>query len=263
MVDVPPFPSPVPFAHRGGHHRGLPENSLQAFRTAMAGGAMIESDVRLSLDRVPVLVHDAISVRRGLPTIPAITPAFVLSWLRVPRLAELLAMTGPDEHVCLDLKVLRAWPALVRVAREAAASRRVWIVHDDLDVLAEIRRHDPDIRLVHEARPHVLAAGGETLEEHPARLAALGIDAQNTRAGAWTPELVANAHRHGILAFGSLLADAEPMRRAAAIGLDAIFSDHVDDLVTALGSIKDRSRGEVDLGSDDRTDADRADEGQV
>ncbi len=43
-------------------HRGAmsaaPENTLNALRTGMACAGFVEVDVRLSLDRVPLLMHD-------------------------------------------------------------------------------------------------------------------------------------------------------------------------------------------------------------
>lgn len=59
---VRPAPSwllDVPFAHRGLHDDGIPENSLPAFEAAVAAGYPVELDVALSRDGAPVLVHDA------------------------------------------------------------------------------------------------------------------------------------------------------------------------------------------------------------
>src|SRR5207302_812759 len=48
-----------PFAHRGLHSDGCPENSLPAFDAAIHAGFGIELDVRLSADGAPVVFHDA------------------------------------------------------------------------------------------------------------------------------------------------------------------------------------------------------------
>lgn len=50
----------VPFAHRGLHDRsrGIPENSMAAFMTAVAGGFAIELDVHRTADGHAVVVHD-------------------------------------------------------------------------------------------------------------------------------------------------------------------------------------------------------------
>lgn len=49
-----------PFAHRGLHHagKGIAENSLSAFRGAMARGVGIELDVRCSADGEAMVFHD-------------------------------------------------------------------------------------------------------------------------------------------------------------------------------------------------------------
>ncbi len=196
---------------------------------------MVETDVRLSLGGEPMLAHDIVAFRRRLPAVPALMPASLLAWLGVPRLADLFGLLPPHHHVSIDLKLARAWPAILEVARSADAVGRVWLVHDDLDLLQTIRAADAEVRLVHEARPQVLAASGWTLEEHPERLATAGIDAQNTRASAWTVALVSNAHDQGILAFGSLVQSRSDLQRAAALDLDAVYSDHVADLVEIMG----------------------------
>lgn len=48
-------------AHRGFHNiaKGIPENSLTAFRMAVAKGYAIENDIRLTKDGEVVVIHDA------------------------------------------------------------------------------------------------------------------------------------------------------------------------------------------------------------
>jgi FMN phosphatase YigB (HAD superfamily)/glycerophosphoryl diester phosphodiesterase len=222
------------FAHRGGVDGGHPENSLAAFGDALARGAHPESDVRLSLDRQPMLVHDLFSRRRGVPVASAVLPAALLARLGIPRLADLYRSLGTDFELSLDLKERRAWPATLAVARRFGAVDRLWLVHDDLDLLIAIRAADPDVRLVHEARPQVLARGGWDLVDHAARLGSHGIDAQNTRAAAWSSEALAAAHRHRVAAFGSIVEGGPAQRAAAAKGLDALYTDHPADLVAAI-----------------------------
>jgi glycerophosphoryl diester phosphodiesterase len=53
-----PFPRPAVVAHRGASSE-LPENTLAAFEEAARVGAdMVELDVRLTADGVPVVLHD-------------------------------------------------------------------------------------------------------------------------------------------------------------------------------------------------------------
>lgn len=52
------FLKAAPIAHRGLHDDEKPENSIAAFRAAISAGFLIETDVRLSSDGVPVIFHD-------------------------------------------------------------------------------------------------------------------------------------------------------------------------------------------------------------
>ncbi len=56
---LPPAFLRAPIAHRGLHSKGLPENSLAAFRAAIARGYGIELDVQPSADGVAMVFHDA------------------------------------------------------------------------------------------------------------------------------------------------------------------------------------------------------------
>ncbi len=74
------------------------------------------------------------------------------------------------------------------------------------------------------------------IEERAARMERLGIDALNLHHGDWTAEQVESLHRRGRLAFAwDTQAEAE-MRKALGLGIDALYSDHVDRLVAVLGA---------------------------
>jgi glycerophosphoryl diester phosphodiesterase len=93
-------------AHRGDW-RGAPENSLAAFRAALAVPACdgLEFDVRASSDGVPVINHDATLSRvHGRPErIDAMTAA-ALGALGVPTLAEVLSAVGRRVFLDVELK---------------------------------------------------------------------------------------------------------------------------------------------------------------
>lgn len=61
MLKPPAWLTARPFAHRGLHdaRRGVPENSLAAFRAAVEAGYGIELDVRMSRDGVAMVFHDS------------------------------------------------------------------------------------------------------------------------------------------------------------------------------------------------------------
>ncbi len=48
----------IPLAHRGLHGPGIPENSLAAFRAAIASGYGIELDIQPAADGTPMVFHD-------------------------------------------------------------------------------------------------------------------------------------------------------------------------------------------------------------
>ncbi|WBU57118.1 glycerophosphodiester phosphodiesterase family protein [Paracoccus sediminicola] len=48
----------LPIAHRGLHSKGVPENSLAAFRAAIEAGYGIELDIQPAADGTPMVFHD-------------------------------------------------------------------------------------------------------------------------------------------------------------------------------------------------------------
>jgi glycerophosphoryl diester phosphodiesterase len=82
-----------PIAHRGLHdmNRRVWENTLSAFRRAVAKGFAIECDVHLSSDRVPVIIHDG-ELKRLTGT-----DGFV--WQRTGQEMQALKVGGTKDHV--------------------------------------------------------------------------------------------------------------------------------------------------------------------
>jgi glycerophosphoryl diester phosphodiesterase len=102
----------MPFAHRGLHSAGVPENSLAAFAAAVDAGLGIELDVRLSGDGVPVVHHDATllrscGVQRRLADV-SVADLSTLTLLdgggRIPTLEESLRRIAGRTPLLLDLK---------------------------------------------------------------------------------------------------------------------------------------------------------------
>ena len=105
-------PGAAGFAHRGLHGPGVPENSIAAFGAAIAVGAGIECDLRLTADGVPVVFHDRDAQRLcGSPIVISASHADDLAELRlggtserIPRLAELLDLVRGRVPLLLELK---------------------------------------------------------------------------------------------------------------------------------------------------------------
>jgi glycerophosphoryl diester phosphodiesterase len=129
---------------------------MAAFRAAIAIGAGIECDVRLSRDDVPMLFHDA-DLRRlcgesgSVETLSAATLAgkrLLGAGETIPRLADLLMIAGGRVPLLLELKTAG------NVGRLAAAVCRtlgsqpgpVGVMSFDPRVGAWLARNRPDVR---------------------------------------------------------------------------------------------------------------------
>ncbi|MCY3786231.1 MAG: glycerophosphodiester phosphodiesterase [bacterium] len=233
-------PRPIGFAHRGGKAHA-PENSLAAFEAALASGATgLESDARATADGSVVLHHGS-RLRPSLRS-PLRRP------LRAARREDLPAsVLAPEElyescgagfEFSVDVKDPRAAPGLVAAARRAGegAAGRLWLCSPSLSVLGAWRQRWSDVRLVHSTRRRLMEHGPERLA---ARLARSGIDAVNMPHGDWTGGTVVLFHRFGVQAFGW---DAQYDRTLGDLldaGIDAVYSDHVDRMVSAIARYYD------------------------
>ena len=96
-------------AHRGGHDgEGRLENTLAAFDAAADAGVWgLEMDVRWTLDRIPVIFHDADTRRLFGPAarIDAMTTDEVgRRFPAIPTLAEVVARYGGRQHLMIEIK---------------------------------------------------------------------------------------------------------------------------------------------------------------
>src|SRR5262245_23075209 len=114
-------------AHRG-FHAAIPENTMEAFDAAVALGCDgIETDIRLSADGLPVLVHD-----RVLPDgqeVSALTRAELSRRLgyEVPTLDEALARHA-NVLWLLEIKAPAAAPATIEAVQRRLRSRRMMVI---------------------------------------------------------------------------------------------------------------------------------------
>lgn len=134
---IPGKPKPYLLAHRGNRAR-CPENTLAAFRQALADGAdALETDLHLTADGVFVCIHDATVDRTtdGRGPVAAMTLAELrrlnascgrpeFQDERVPTLAELAELLPADVALALELKTDRFLEPAVcrRLVEELAAA---------------------------------------------------------------------------------------------------------------------------------------------
>ena len=109
---LPPGFLDRPFAHRGLHGPGRPENSMAAFEAAAAAGYGIELDVQPSADGVAMAFHDATLGRMTGAAGPIdAAPAADLGRMTlrggeggIPRLSDVLAMVAGRVPLLVEVK---------------------------------------------------------------------------------------------------------------------------------------------------------------
>lgn len=229
---------PIGFAHRGARAQER-ENTLAAFTRALEMGATgLESDAWVTTDGQAVLDHDGFvrlgRWRRKQP----------ISYCRrdelpdhIPTLAELYNECGEDFELSLDLKDPEAAPAVIDSVDEAAARtglplrERLWLCHPDVETLVGLRKQWPDVRLCNSTR---LSRMNDGPERRAAVLAEAGIDSVNLHQTDWTGGLVTLFHRFGVLCFGWDAQQTRVLNELLNMGIDAVYSDHVERMKETL-----------------------------
>jgi glycerophosphoryl diester phosphodiesterase len=223
---------PLGFAHRGAsaHER---ENTLEAFRLALRLGATgIESDVWITDDDMAVLDHDGV-VRSGLRRRRIRDVARQDLPAHIPTLEELLATCGTAFHLSLDVKDPQAVDEVLAVVRAAGDDllSRLWLCHPEQERLSEWRRLSPSVRLVNSTRRRAIRDGPE---RRAAALQSAGIDAINLPETDWSGGLTTLFHRFDRFALGWNAQHDRQLGRLLDMGIDAVYSDHVDRMTDAI-----------------------------
>lgn len=215
-------------AHRGDPYRAR-ENTIDSLRSALRRGAdAVEIDVRLTRDRLPVLLHDETLNRlwghdRPLRSLSS-DEVKGLTGGGVPTLAEALGATG-DTRIMVDLpgpvdeKAVRE---IVDVVRACGAQERVYYCAGAPAMLT-VRAVDPAAEI---------ALTWTTLAPpRPALLDAVRPRWLNYRFGLADRDLVARVHRDGLLVSVWTPDTRRTMRRLLAAGVDSVTTNRIDTLV--------------------------------
>lgn len=237
---------PIAFAHRGARAHAR-ENTLEAFELALRLGATgLESDVWLTADGIPVLDHDGI-VWRGLrrrrigDLLRSELPA------HIPALAEVFGSFGTDFELSLDLKDDASGRATLDVAAgvDPTMPARLWLCSGRTGLLTDLRTLSPHVKLVCSTRLAKLRNGPERLAS---QLVDLDVDAVNLHHSDWTGGLVTLFHRFKRHAFAWDAQHERVLDGVLRMGIDGLYSDHVDRMVDAVG--RDRRRRHADPDDD-------------
>ncbi|MFH8451833.1 glycerophosphodiester phosphodiesterase [Streptomyces fungicidicus] len=212
-------------AHRGDPYR-VRENTLASLRSALRRGAdAVEIDVRLTLDGVPVLLHDATLKRLWEHD----RPLAALSWEEVrgvtgggvPSLSDALAATE-GSRVMIDLPGgpdVRAVRRVVDAVRGQGAQDRVHYCAGAQAMLA-VRAADPAAEIALTWTSLAPPRAGLLEAVRPRWL--------NYRFGLVDRDLADRVHRGGHLLSVWTPDTRRSLRRLLALGADSITTNRVD-----------------------------------
>lgn len=223
---------PIGFGHRGARAHAQ-ENTLESFGLALRLGATgLESDVWRTADGEVVLDHDGV-VRSGIRRRAIADVARAELPDHIPTLAELYDAVGIDVPLSLDIKDPAAADGVVATARAAGgdAVDGLWLCTPVWQDAAAWKERWPDVHVVDSTRLRKIKEG---TERRAATLADAGVDAVNLHWSDWNGGLTTLFHRFGLVAFGW---DCQHRRQLDALidmGIDGVYSDHVDRMVDAL-----------------------------
>jgi len=244
----PYFDSPLPrvFAHRG-LATSAPENTVAAFRAAIAAGAdYVETDAHVTADGVAVLAHDPALVVGGATIEIAASTAAELDVLDlgggepVPRLLDVLERF-PDTRFNIDVKTPAAVPSVTSAIRAADARDRVLVTSFDGATRTAVLR----------ALPGVTSSASSDLVARallPARLGLAGVVARLLRGvpcvqvperhrglAIVTRRSVRTLHAAGVEVHVWTVNDPGDMRRLVELGVDGIVTDRCDVALRTIG----------------------------
>lgn len=129
-------------AHRG-YHADVPENTIAAFAAAVTLGADgIETDVRLSVDGEPVMIHDRVTPQKRAVAELARRDLERDVGHPVPVLSEALEQF-PDVLWNVEIKTPEALPAALAVLKRYVERRRLFVTSFRHDVVREVARQLP------------------------------------------------------------------------------------------------------------------------
>jgi glycerophosphoryl diester phosphodiesterase len=242
-------------------HRGAsalwPENSLLAFRQALAAGVeFLEADVHLTADGEVVILHDPTLERtttgRGavrdlrladLAPLRLRAPAGGVTDEPIPTLGQLLDLMRPARvELLLEIKVgpdRRRYPGIEEKVLAAVRARdlaaRVIVMGFQRETLQRIRELDPAIRTALLVARVQLDRAGVPATEAVTWAKAVGATALGLQHTAVDAAVVAAARQVGVVLGAWTVNDEADIRRLADLGVDVVISDRPDLVRRVLG----------------------------
>ncbi len=246
MVMDKPGKKPLLISHRGAH-REAPENSCQGFELALGYGVDgIETDVQLSRDGVPVLIHDPTTCRvtgrrkrisaYTCDELQALDLGEDGACVGIPTLAEALEIFGSRTVLLIEIKSRkpdrisgRSRELTQKVVGQinclpVTVRRKICLLSFDPDVLAQVNRIAPQLKCVLNTDGKgawcvsvVDLLGGRIALDF---LSAVCLETKHLSA-----QVVAWAHTRGMAVYTYCCNTRPQVERALALGVDGIMSD--------------------------------------
>jgi len=208
----------VVIAHRG-FHRDFPENTLEAFRAAIALGVDgVEFDVQETADAEFVIHHDADVNGRSIAglALADLAACRVGGRFRVPTLQKALNVLGRGLVLLVELKQVRSLEKFLAILRSYVDKAWTVLVSFDAALIERLAVLAPELPRA------VISQPGD---KSGAVVSTGTAGFTQVTAGMVTVELVEDAHARGNLVFVWDGGDEESMRRAVRCGIDVIMTD--------------------------------------
>jgi glycerophosphoryl diester phosphodiesterase len=247
---------PLVAAHRGGALL-WPENSLLAFRNAVALGAhYLELDVHASRDGEVVVIHDPTLDRTTTGGGPVRERTLAeLKTLRlkdrdggvttepIPTLDEVLEVAaGGDRRLLLEIKVdaeRRRYPGieekvLTALDRRGMAARTI-VMAFERDTWRRVRELRPDVKAgaLHSGR--TLERQGDTVARALEEARAAGVAFVGLQHALVSPDVVTTARAAGLLLGAWTVNEPDSMARVIRDGVGVVITDRPDLAKDLLG----------------------------
>ena len=221
-------------------HRGAaayaPENTLESFREARRrGAAWVETDIKLTADGVPIVMHDD-SLKRttGIDRLVAETPRAELP-PGVPTFEEAIACFAQERLGCnVEIKPCPGREAETgRVVVETL--RQCWPAHLPPPVLSSFK--DESLAEAHRTAPEFARALliGTIGDDWRARAEAVAAGGINTNGEKLTAVRAVEIRRAGYTLSAYTIDDADVAKALVGMGVDCIITDAPDIILAALG----------------------------
>ncbi len=250
---------PLVIGHRG-NSSSAPANTIESIRQAIELGVdMIELDVRMSKDGVPILIHnDTVDeTTNGHGSVASLTLAQLKeldagSWKdkryaneKIPTLVEALEFVKGKVYLSLDLKDESAVSLMIRDIHNAnmrdnvvicgcyePQARQIWNIDKNITVLFDV-----DSQLEKKAK---LEDKSEFIDQYIYRACKERFSVLNVNHKYVNEELIYRAHLRGLSVWVWTVDDIDEMIRLIDIGVDAIYSNFPGKLLEVKSNLEER-----------------------